>query len=78
MGNSKLKRVQIDMPPEAYQRLDELREAMSAGTIAETIRRAIEIGERVTDYLNDGYDIMAEKEGDKPRPLYAPAKVRRT
>jgi hypothetical protein len=72
-----VKRVQIDMSDEAFTRLESLRDAMDAVTIAETIRRAIEIGERVTDYLNDGYDVVAEKEGTKLRPLYAAGKVRR-
>lgn len=65
-----LKRVQIDMPEAAYKRLEQLRDATEAASIAEVIRHAIELREAVVGLTRDGYEIIAENDEGKKKTLY--------
>jgi predicted CopG family antitoxin len=70
----KLRRVQIDMPDAAYDRLEQLKEATEAASIAEVIRHAIELREAVVRLTNEGYEIIAEDEkSGKKKSLYLPS-----
>ena len=66
------KRVQIDMPDSAFARLERLRDATEAASIAEVIRAAIELREAVVNLRGQGYEIIARK-GDETKTLYLPA-----
>jgi hypothetical protein len=61
------------MSEDAFKRLEHLRDAMGATTIAEAVRRSIEMGELVTDFLNKGYSDKGT-EGQQPRKPLSPTR----
>ncbi len=58
-----LKRIQMDLPPRAVDRLHRLQERTDATSYGETVRRAMWLHETVLDMINDGGRLLVEKDG---------------
>lgn len=57
------KRVQMDLPPRAVERLQRLQRRTDATSYGETVRRATWLHETVLDLIQGGGRLLVEKDG---------------
>ncbi len=60
---AELRRVQMDMPPNAVARMHRLQRRMAATSYAETLRASMLVHEYVLDALKDGGTIVVRRNG---------------
>jgi len=67
--SEKARRIQFEFSPEAYERLDEVKQATDAQSYAEVVRNALRVYDWMIKQQNKGYTIALSKEGEPLREV---------
>jgi uncharacterized protein (DUF342 family) len=69
-GNAK--RVQMDMPPRSFERLQRLQEVTEASTYAEVMKNALRLYEALINEIEAGNEILIKRgETTAPLPIFS-------
>ena len=58
-----LKRVQLDLPPRSFERLNALRAKTEASSYAEVIRNALQLYEALIQEVDEGNEVFVRRAG---------------
>ena len=64
-----LRRVQLDLPPRAFERLKQLKTETEASTYAEVIKNALKIYASAVDFQKDGGKFLVQAKDGAIAPL---------
>lgn len=68
-GKVQLRRVQLDLPPRAFERLTKLKLETEAATYAEVIRNALKLYDSVIEMHQSGNELMLKQRDGSISPL---------
>ena len=66
------KRIQFEFIPEAYERLNQLKDETGATSLAEVVRNALFVYDLLLKWKSAGYEILVHKDGEPGRVLEVP------